>query len=260
MESYVITLYKEAYLSVNQSKTMPRPYKKRTFKRRKPSFKKRRYGAIAKSRNRRLRSAKRTTYLPRGIVAKRSVVRLPYCTNATATSTTGSIANYTFRANDLYDPDFTSTGHQPLGFDQVCPTMYNHFTVVSSRIVVIADLEPTVTVPVLIAIQKASGTSWTPTAPSEIMETPHLFYKIIPVGNGNSRRVLKSSMNMKKFFGVRAIVGESSYKGSYNASPSEQSFFRIWVHALGGGSATAKLTVRLTYTAVFTEPVPISQS
>jgi hypothetical protein len=45
----------------------------------------------------------------------------------------GSVGVYQFSANGLYDPDITGTGHQPMGFDQLC-TYYNHYEVVRSVI------------------------------------------------------------------------------------------------------------------------------
>lgn len=33
----------------------------------------------------------------------------------------GVVASYAFRANSIYDPNYTGSGHQPSGFDQVAP-------------------------------------------------------------------------------------------------------------------------------------------
>lgn len=38
-----------------------------------------------------------------------------------------------YRANDLYDPDSSGVGHQPMGFDQLC-LFYKSFTVTKSTI------------------------------------------------------------------------------------------------------------------------------
>lgn len=237
---------------------MPRPFKLRKFRRApRRTGKSARAKAINRARTR--RRTRRTTYLPLGIVAKKTVARLPYVQSGSITSTTSSISNYTFRANDLYDPDYTSTGHQPLGFDQLM-LQYEHFTVIGAKIHVTFDVLPTQTVPVLLAIQKAAGVAWTPSNQAEIMETPHLRYKIAPITNGATRVTLTSSMGMKKFFGCKAIVGEDSYKGSDSASPSEQAYFRLWFQALNSGTQTIYYTARITYTAVFTEPKPIDTS
>lgn len=49
-------------------------------------------------------------------------------TSANSTNLFG--AERSFRLSDLYDPDFTSTGHQPYGFDQI-KAFYSNFIVKS---------------------------------------------------------------------------------------------------------------------------------
>lgn len=36
---------------------------------------------------------------------------------------------YNYNMNSLYDPDRTGTGHQPMYYDQLCPTVYNRYRV-----------------------------------------------------------------------------------------------------------------------------------
>lgn len=64
--------------------------------------------------------------------------RLKYCTTIDY-ETNVSPYVHTFRATDLYDPDYTGTGHQPLGFDQMM-LMYRKFLVLKSKISVIATM------------------------------------------------------------------------------------------------------------------------
>ncbi len=44
--------------------------------------------------------------------------KLRYTDSLTVQHSFGNAGTYIFRANDCYDPDLTSTGHQPRGFDQ----------------------------------------------------------------------------------------------------------------------------------------------
>jgi len=53
-------------------------------------------------------------------------------------STAGVPAHYLFRANSIYDPNYTGAGHQPMGHD-IFETLYYHYKVISC----VASLTPT---------------------------------------------------------------------------------------------------------------------
>jgi len=56
-----------------------------------------------------------------------------YVQAGSLSATVGSLGLQQFRANSLFDPDLTGTGHQPYGFDQ-WKTYYGTYMVTSSRI------------------------------------------------------------------------------------------------------------------------------
>lgn len=58
----------------------------------------------------------------------RQITHLHYADEFDITLTSGSLYNYVFNSNSLYDPDSTGTGHQPLGFDQFS-AMYSRYRV-----------------------------------------------------------------------------------------------------------------------------------
>ena len=37
--------------------------------------------------------------------------------------------------NGLFDPDITGFGHQPMGFDQLCPTLYQSYVVTGCKMI-----------------------------------------------------------------------------------------------------------------------------
>jgi len=87
-------------------------------------------------------SRRLATRIPRSIAAPRLSnisglknwidVKLVYAETFSLTGTLG-YANYEFCANGVYDPNVTSTGHQPLYFDQYI-ALYERYMVKSSRI------------------------------------------------------------------------------------------------------------------------------
>lgn len=74
---------------------------------------------ISTQRLRKKPKANRTLRVSRGLGVPDSIrTTLKYCESVALTSSSGILTTYVFRANGLYDPDYTSTGHQPYYFDQ----------------------------------------------------------------------------------------------------------------------------------------------
>lgn len=224
---------------------------------------KRRRNAPARRRKRRRISRKRrgVTRLLRGPINPKTVAKLTFCDQITISPVNG-IGSYIYRANSLYDPDFTSTGHQPMGFDQLME-QYSHYTVIGSKILLTVTGwtgEHTG------AVHLSSKSTDTPSTRTEMMERPRTRYFIADgssTGN-HTRYTLKYKFSAKKFFGTKALVGEDSYKGSASSStgnPTEVAYFHI--NAAGFNASdpgTLNINVRISYIAVFTEPKSYGQS
>lgn len=74
-----------------------------------------------------------------GAFSNYQIVNLRYGTQFTLDSTAiGTYGNYYFRANSCFDPDDSSVGHQPRGFDQWA-AFYDNYVVLGSKITVYAN-------------------------------------------------------------------------------------------------------------------------
>lgn len=63
----------------------------------------------------------------------RMVATLKYVTSATIVSTLTPIGNYNIACNSIFDPDMSSSGHQPYGHDTYS-NIYNQYTVLKSTL------------------------------------------------------------------------------------------------------------------------------
>jgi len=185
---------------------------------------------------------------------------LRYSTNVTIGAASGAVSTWVFRANDLFDPDFTSTGHQPMGFDQLM-LWYNHFCVVRCRIVVTFRNLGTVTTAVAIRVD---GDSTPLTVIDRIIEAGGLTMDTIePKGVYGCNVTMEQTVDIAKLQGVSrsAITSDPSLQGSAAASPVEVSYFHLACWDSGALATTSILAdVVLEQTAVFVEPRDIIES
>lgn len=215
----------------------------KTSRNRKYNYKKRKY--------RRKRSNESTTNL----MAFSTRVNLPYVTSALVDPGAGTIGTYVMRANSLFDPDVTSTGHQPRGYDQVMP-FYNHYTVLGSKIT-INFAPPSADVPILVGINLNSNAAPLSDV-NDYLESAHTIYAIVPL---YSEKTLSHTFSLKKFFHQRG-VNEKDNAGSIAANPIEQAYFHIFCIAADRTSNPGAIacTINMHYAAKLTEPRVITQS
>jgi len=174
----------------------------------------------------------------------------------TFASTTGSVASYLFSCNGMYDPNITSTGHQPVYFDQTS-AIYNHYTVVRSFIRV-KFTHGSGASPYLLGLAIDDDTS-----PASTVNTfaEQSTATMTPVNGGITTpyTVLTKSWDAVKYFGPNPMANDS-LQGSGSANPSEQSYYAIQLKAQGAGSISGQLTVEIWYDAIWDELTTVAGS
>lgn len=190
---------------------------------------------------------------------KRTTVKLRYTETVELNAPGGGAAFFVVRANGMFDPNFTGTGHQPLGFDQWM-LAYTHFTVVGSRmqVRVMSELDGH-QVPCAGVILKTaeSNTHTSMTTIASVKEHTRLTgSKIFYYGDASSyRQSMVARWSGKKWFGKAFLPGSRDYQGSTSADPVEQAFYTVKLYNIGGNDpAAVNAIVTIDYIAVLTEP------
>lgn len=193
-----------------------------------------------------------------------TVKRFKYTEFFTINPSIGSAGSYVFKANDLYDPNFTGTGHQPYGFDQIIQ-FYNHFQVLGAK-VTFKVYPGTNAPPFVMGVRLDDTNSLTTTNVDYLMEQPRNKRKLIGTGNNTTDKntQITHTFSGSKFFRVAptAFKGNRAYMGTSGSSPSEEAYFICWIGPTNGSTdlTTYDCSVEIEYIARFTEPREVSPS
>lgn len=171
----------------------------------------------------------------------------------------GTAAVNVFRANDLYDPDLTGVGHQPVGFDQIM-TMYNHFTVIASKIRVSFFNEDSARAP-FVGIALQGGSAVEADLLRYIENGACRYERVGEQGTGGSHTTVTMQCNVSQWLGRPSLLSEDDCRGSTAGSPTEQVYYHVW--AAPNSSAdhgNINCLVQIDYVAILTEPKDLSAS
>lgn len=164
----------------------------------------------------------------------------------------GVMANYIFRANDLYDPNVTSTGHQPMGFDQMM-VFFDHFVVESCKVTALftnsSSSNP-------FGCLRLEGNNVTITDPTIVKETGGCVYAQMNQASPNQSQALTMDLDVARFHGINktALTATESLTGSISSSPSDGIFAHVCAWDPVAANSTIRVTVVMELIAVFLEP------
>lgn len=186
---------------------------------------------------------------------------MKYAWYGSITSSSGALSYQSFRANSIFDPDQTGSGHQPSGHDQWA-ALYNNYVVVKSmmKVTIVPGFSQTV--------NAVCGTYLSPTT----LLTSSTFEELIEQGKTSSRVVSPSTANppqycylyfdAKREFNLKDVKDNVARIGAaMSATPSEESFFKIWSQS-SDHSTTSIIgaLAEITYTVLMSEPAEVPQS
>lgn len=185
----------------------------------------------------------------------RTRVTLRYCDLITVTTAS---PQYTFRGNALFDPDFTSTGHQPMFYDQFI-AVYQRYRVFKTGLTV-RVVNTSATVPAELVCVPASNIP-TATSLQAMKELPRAKASgILPVGQAMTKEfsLLHSTDTI---IGVeRSEVITPDYAAQFNAVPVELWYYSFAGFTIPGGSFSLVFDVEFTFMCEFFDRAPVSIS
>lgn len=199
-------------------------------------------------------------YVPSGM-PKQRVAKLRYVESISRTTTSGVLDNYVFRANSCFDPDFTGTGHQPMGFDQ-WSALFNHYTVLGSKISVTAQIVTNAsTKPVIAGVYLSDGSGAPYTLFTEFAEAKKGRWRQMLPSIGEKSYKLVSKFSAKKFYGLKDVMDNQNLRAAVTTNPGEDAFYHLWCQCADAAStATVRYTIVIDYIVKFTEPKDLAQS
>ncbi len=188
-------------------------------------------------------------------------VRLKYVQTIALDPAIASVAAHYFRANSLFDPDYTGVGHQPMNFDQVI-LPYDHYTVYGSKMkVTYMKNVSTASAPGAYGIFLDDNNTLTYTSAEGIIESNQRGSKWKTTSDiEESDRQVSVGWGAKRFFGVNSLSG-NNFRAAHGGNPAEDAYFVVWFSNIAGNDpASANFMVEIEYLAKLSEKSHVAQS
>lgn len=179
------------------------------------------------------------------------ITKLRYHDYFSFTSTAGGSGINIWRANGIFDPDYTNVGHQPLYRDTYAG-IYDFYTVIGSKINVTFQSE-SATVGALVGII-GSDTPTISTTIDTLCEMNNAVSDIVGSVNAGSKSLFMTYSPMEQL--GSNVKDDNSTMTAVGADPSTGEgtfYYGVWI-AAADSTSTVKVTVKLQieYTVKFT--------
>lgn len=164
-------------------------------------------------------------------------------------------AEIVFSGNNLYDPNYSGGGHQPMFYDQLT-TIYQRWRVTGSRITMKSN-----------AGSNAIAYMWLgpsiqttgPATAGEAFEQPYYVSRCTTGNAAKGEIKMSKAMSTKRIFGVKDISAPE-YSGGIASGPVHEWFWVIGIQAVDNNNYNQYVTVKMTYYCQFEKRELMGQS
>lgn len=179
------------------------------------------------------------------------ITKLRYCDVLGLSSGTGAVNSTIFRANGIYDPDYTNAGHQPMWRDNYA-AIYDFYTVLGSKITVTFHSR-SATNGLIVGIIGSDSSSLSSTL-NTLLEQNNSVHSI--TGSVNSQPIqLEMTYSPMENLGAD-VKNEDAAMTAVGSDPSAGEgvyYYGVYVSTEDGAStAVCSIVVEIEYTVKFT--------
>jgi len=183
---------------------------------------------------------------------------LTYTQTGSLQSTSGVVISHAFRANSIFDPDQSGTGHQPYGHDEL-QGLYANYRVLGAKI--------------RVKFYNSTAVSGNPPCYCGVSLTQtnsiqSSLYTRLEESRGRYSGLLTPDlasvvnkyipMSTKKMFAVKQVADNAELQAAFGANPTKQAYFNVWIQPADQGSTTVEdilFTVSIDYIVESFEPL-----
>lgn len=176
--------------------------------------------------------------------------------------TTGSAGVTVFRMNSVFDPDYTYTGHQPRGFDQMA-LLFGKYVVHACKVemwftpYISGDKNYVVGITLHDEVLSAAALDI-----DSIMEMPNTVVSkdVFAMGNVNNSPSISTYCDLAKWNNRKHedLIKEDSLIATVTSNPTDVVYAHCWAQSCNGAPVSQPIVVRamvrLTYDVEFFEP------
>lgn len=192
---------------------------------------------------------------------KQIEMKLKYADQFQMTTTAGIAVSVNLSTNGMYDPYFSTGGHQPYYFDQLM-AIYDHYCVTESKatFVLTPHTAYNTTINAGIFMNDDGATPVFSPSFTGLLEQTNMKWTIFASGQTVPSKPLNLRWSAKEEFGGD-VLSNNTLLGTISTNPSEEQFYTVFVRPFDGSTTTIMdVTVLIEYTATFLELADIAQS
>lgn len=201
-----------------------------------------------------------TAQTSQAAASNRKTVKLVYSDIIDLTAGLAGVGvTHQFRANSIFDPNYSIGGHQPMGHDE-WENFYHHYRVKSSSIRVNFTPYNSTDSPSTVWVSLGSTALGAGLVASTAIEHGRCAYKVIGTGADTPANPLKNEFDAQAFFGPTHV--SDKHIASFGGNPGEDVLYTIGVQPMSALATEFSqfALVTIEYICELTEPKQLQQS